>query len=184
MVSIHKAEPPRLRSIQPGDKRFKNGATVILDDSIVAYHAPEISTLYSQNRNSTQPIASEISQKNKEDREENELEIYYQKRMEAKYSGNHMGTAAGVTDVTTPLFHMEIKRGSRWKNGVGQLLRYNAVEPRSELRLCLFAFPTLTTSLEMKTKIIQTCYGSNIDLYIMNEFGNDELVFKGGSRLF
>jgi hypothetical protein len=66
------------------------------------------------------------------------LEKHYQIIVEKITSGSHKRLACGVTDITTDVFHAEIKRWICWKEALGQLLAYNHFDKKLELRVYLF----------------------------------------------
>ena len=65
-------------------------------------------------------------------------EAYYQRMLEVILGGGHKMLDSGTTDITTDSFHAEIKKWSAWKHAVGQLLCYNADDPRDDKRIYLF----------------------------------------------
>ena len=68
----------------------------------------------------------------------NKNERFYQAILEKHFGYGHMKTDTGITDITTPVFHAEIKHWSLWKQSVGQLCMYNLSEPRPEKRVYMF----------------------------------------------
>lgn len=67
-----------------------------------------------------------------------QTEDVYQKILERHLGGTHQYLRIGVTDITTDMFHAEIKEWSCYKEAIGQLMCYNCEDPRLELRLYLF----------------------------------------------
>lgn len=65
-------------------------------------------------------------------------EAYYQHILQKYYRATPLRIRYGLTDLTTPAFHGEIKQWRKWDDVVGQLYKYNYVEPRKELRAYLF----------------------------------------------
>lgn len=65
-------------------------------------------------------------------------ETYYQKFLETVLNGKHKRLKCGETDITTDIFHAEIKEWKLYKSAIGQLICYNRHDPRPELRLYLF----------------------------------------------
>lgn len=67
-----------------------------------------------------------------------ECERFYQKVFESYFNGGHLELFSGITDITTNDSHIEIKELKRWKDGVGQLVIYNAELPKSQRKLIMF----------------------------------------------
>lgn len=65
-------------------------------------------------------------------------EAFYQKVLEQHLGGTHKTLSCGVTDVTTDTCHAEAKEWKSWKEGVGQLMCYNAVDPKETLQMYMF----------------------------------------------
>lgn len=65
-------------------------------------------------------------------------ENFYQLMLEQHLQGTHKTLECGITDVTTETCHAEIKEWKNWKEAVGQLTCYNAVDPKQELALYMF----------------------------------------------
>lgn len=69
---------------------------------------------------------------------EADLESYYQKLVELRTDGSHLATEHGITDVSTPYVHIEIKGWSKYKHALGQLLAYDVAEPRESKHVYFF----------------------------------------------
>lgn len=65
-------------------------------------------------------------------------EKVYQKALERKYGYGHKRLPCGITDITTPDKHIEIKRWSQNKQAIGQLLAYNYYDEKNILEAHLF----------------------------------------------
>ena len=52
-------------------------------------------------------------------------EAFYQKILERELNGKHMYLRTGITDITNDEFHAEIKRWSKWRQVVTQIMLYN-----------------------------------------------------------
>jgi uncharacterized C2H2 Zn-finger protein len=65
-------------------------------------------------------------------------EGFYQKALETFFNATHKRLVCGETDITTDEFHAEIKEWCSYKEAIGQLLCYNTVDPRPQLRVYLF----------------------------------------------
>ena len=67
----------------------------------------------------------------------NNAKIYekvYQKALERKYGYGHKRLPCGITDITTPDKHIEIKRWNQNKQAIGQLLAYNYYDKKKDIR--------------------------------------------------
>lgn len=67
-----------------------------------------------------------------------QYETVFQNILEIYYGNGHKRIGIGETDITTETTHIEIKRWSNYKDGIGQLVSYNSVDPKQELVLYLF----------------------------------------------
>jgi hypothetical protein len=65
-------------------------------------------------------------------------ELFYQNILEKYLGGTHKDLSCGQTDITTDSLHAEIKRWNCWKEGLGQLLSYNSVDPKEKMMLLCF----------------------------------------------
>lgn len=65
-------------------------------------------------------------------------EDIYQTALEKYLHGTHKRLKCGITDITTSIFHAEIKEWQGWKGALGQLVSYNQEDPRQELRAYFF----------------------------------------------
>lgn len=83
-------------------------------------------------------------------------ERFYQLMLEQFLCGTHKTLSCGITDVTTDTCHAEIKEWKNWKEAVGQLTCYNAVDPKPEL--CVYLFGKYTsTCKEQAVSVCKTC---------------------------
>lgn len=62
----------------------------------------------------------------------------YQHALQQKYKYGPKQLKSGVTDITTPNKHIEIKRWPCWKHSLGQLLSYDHYDKKPELEAHLF----------------------------------------------
>lgn len=65
-------------------------------------------------------------------------EDYYQMLLEKHFKSGHLSLENGVTDISTDIMHAEIKNWDCDKKALGQLIYYNAVSPRKDLRAYFF----------------------------------------------
>lgn len=65
-------------------------------------------------------------------------EFFYQILLQNYIGGKHKRLKCGITDITTDSIHAEIKEWTTWKQAIGQLLCYNADDPKEELHVYLF----------------------------------------------
>lgn len=107
-----------------------------------------------------------------EGRKENEVhlhvelkrsEAYYQRMLEVILGGGHKMLDSGTTDITTASFHAEIKKWSAWKHAVGQLLCYNADDPKDSKRMYLFGLRCNEAS------VIKCTHALGIELYAVDD---------------
>lgn len=71
------------------------------------------------------------------------FEKIYQKNLQLRYGYGHKRLPCGITDITTPKKHIEIKEYSLWKHALGQILAYNHYDPKENLEVHLFGeYPT------------------------------------------
>ena len=68
----------------------------------------------------------------------NHQEVRFQRILEHVLQGTHMKIRNGITDITTPHLHAEIKTWPKWRHAIGQLLAYNAYDSQPELQVYLF----------------------------------------------
>jgi hypothetical protein len=90
-------------------------------------------------------------------------EAYYQRMLEVILGGGHKMLESGTTDITTACFHAEIKKWSAWKHAVGQLLCYNADDPRDVQRIYLFGARCNEAS------VIKCTHALGIELYAVDD---------------
>ena len=105
-------------------------------------------------------------------------EVFYQRILEKRHGGRHMKTLTGVTDVTTPTMHIEIKQASLWTYGYRQLLGYNAMAPRKELRLYLFDAHELSDKI--KKNVVSALNSKDappVSLYVLDAEGNEKVIY-------
>lgn len=65
-------------------------------------------------------------------------EVYYQRILENVLQGSHKKIPSGITDITTPTLHAEVKTWPKWRHAVGQLLSYNVFDEKPNLQVYLF----------------------------------------------
>lgn len=65
-------------------------------------------------------------------------EIFYQKVVEAHLGRSHCRMTCCITDITTEVAHVEIKRWGRFIECIGQLVYYNVLDPKPELHAYMF----------------------------------------------
>lgn len=65
-------------------------------------------------------------------------EVFYQPIVEKHLKGTHKKLACGITDVTNRNTHAEIKVWNNYKSAVGQLMVYNAEDPKEHLQAYMF----------------------------------------------
>jgi hypothetical protein len=92
-------------------------------------------------------------------------EKFYQAIVEKYLGGTHKTLSCGVTDVTSDTCHAEIKEWKCWKEAVGQLTCYNAVDPKDCLQLYLFGKYKQSCKDEV-FKVTSTC---NIQMFDFEE---------------
>lgn len=68
----------------------------------------------------------------------NRCEDFYQAILERHLGGAHKTLPLGTTDISTDVLHAEIKVWDCYKEGVGQLITYQLLDPKDELHLYLF----------------------------------------------
>lgn len=66
------------------------------------------------------------------------IERRYQHALQKSLGYGHKFLPCGISDVTTPEKHIEIKRWSAWKHSLGQLLAYNYCDPKKQLEAHMF----------------------------------------------
>ena len=104
-------------------------------------------------------------------------EHFYQDTLESRYNGKHEWLTTGRTDITTPEMHIEIKKASKWVQGLRQLLAYGLVAPRKELRLCLFDYYELSAG--NMTALKKTLSGPEVAVYRLDLIGAEHWVCGG-----
>jgi hypothetical protein len=67
-------------------------------------------------------------------------ERYYQRILSSRYGGAPKYLPCGITDITTKTQHIEIKRWPLYKHSLGQLLAYNAYDPKPYLEAHFFGY--------------------------------------------
>lgn len=92
-------------------------------------------------------------------------ESTYQTLLEIHLHGTHKRLNVGITDISTPEFHAEIKEWSCWKSVVGQLFAYNIADPKRELRAYFFGKPP---SKELIRNIMNVMKSSGIVPYTVD----------------
>jgi hypothetical protein len=97
------------------------------------------------------------------------LEQYYQLFLERYLNAKHLRLKCGITDITTPEFHVEIKKWSDYKKVYGQLEVYQAQSWRSKLYAVFFG----KTSQKNKDLAISIFKEKGIGVY---EFDNDDNI--------
>lgn len=95
-------------------------------------------------------------------------EEYYQRVLESVLQGTHKKLPCGITDITTPEFHAEIKNWKSWKEAIGQLLCYNHDDPRPSMRMYMFgkASPPLMRNVSAQAR------EHSINLYMITDVAN------------
>lgn len=110
-------------------------------------------------------------------------ENFYQMLVEEYLGGTHKSLECGITDVTTDTCHAEVKEWKSWKEAVGQLTCYNAVDPKQDL--AMYMFGKYTDSCKDKASKIATNCGFKVYEFTEDPDGkvcikncsNDELVY-------
>lgn len=122
-------------------------------------------------------VVKELTDKNNKEEQSNKNEIerlkqevmyykhkkrenHYQTVLEGLLQGTHKILRCGVTDISTDNMHAEIKEWKSWKEAVGQLLCYNAEDPKPTLSL--YFFGSYTQSLKEYACQIIKSYGINV----------------------
>ena len=101
-------------------------------------------------------------------------EYFYQDFLERHLCGSHCRFKYGQTDVSTDNIHAEIKEFNKWKNAFGQLLYYNHVSPRSDLRIYLYGKPKRYDASSM----VSCCQEYNITPFILSYDGENVFMEK------
>lgn len=65
-------------------------------------------------------------------------EKYYQQILQKKYGYSHKHLPCGISDITTPNKHIEIKIWKSYKEALGQILSYNYCDQKDILEVHLF----------------------------------------------
>lgn len=89
-------------------------------------------------------------------------EEFFQAFLERHLCGEHYKLKHGETDITNPGLHAEIKVWGQWKAALGQLLYYNHVCPRPELRLYLYGRKARDLNVD---DVVQFLSKYNVTLY-------------------
>ncbi len=97
-------------------------------------------------------------------------ESYYQKILENHLNGQHLTVGTGITDVSTDNIHAEIKVWRDYRQGIAQLLLYNAASKRDRLQLYLFGN---CTKEKHKQIVIDYVPNLNIEIYQFVHEGKD-----------
>jgi hypothetical protein len=103
-------------------------------------------------------------------------ERFYQLLLERRLQergvvGGHMMTANGITDVTTPHEHVEIKHWRAWKAALGQLVAYQSCAPRRRLTACFFG----DASAVLKERAVETLRGHSVAVFELPSDGSAEV---------
>jgi hypothetical protein len=108
-------------------------------------------------------------------------ESYYQHFLSKHLGGSHLQVETGITDVTTDTIHAEIKKWSDWKNGIKQIMLYNAAEPREVMRLYFFEdYP-----IEQKNVAIKYILKFNIEIYeFIHQDNNKKVIINPITKLY
>ena len=93
-------------------------------------------------------------------------EAFYQIVVEQYLNGTHKYLASGITDVTNNDTHAEIKRWSKYKEGLGQLLTYNRDDPKERLQMYFFG----KSSAKLEACAISHCKDKNIEVFMFDMF--------------
>lgn len=65
-------------------------------------------------------------------------ERHFQKQLQARIGYGHKRLPSGITDITTPTKHIEIKNWRQWKFALGQLLAYDYYDKKDRLEVHMF----------------------------------------------
>ena len=110
-------------------------------------------------------------------------EGFYQAVLEKRYSGAHMRLATGQTDITTDTMHIEIKRAHDWLEGLRQLLSYNMMMEKRDLRLYLFNYSDLSRARRNRLmSVARENKVTPVSIYILDQNGDEELLFDGAGK--
>ena len=85
-------------------------------------------------------------------------EAYYQKILVEKGFGNHEVVTLGITDITGPNIHIEIKNWKEWIKASGQLDAYNFCSPKTFQAIYFFGEPPTTKKLVEIIKFLESKY--------------------------
>lgn len=112
-------------------------------------------------------------------------EVYYQRILEKHLNGKHKKVDCGITDITTPTMHVEIKEWKKWKEAVGQLLSYNVCENKPYLRLYLFeSYPSANKQIALNIfqkyniQPYEFVEDNRCDMFIRDLVSNEEIIIK------
>jgi hypothetical protein len=105
-------------------------------------------------------------------------ELFYQLLLENYLGGTHKTVKNGITDITTDDTHAEIKEFKCWKEGVGQLVCYNAVDKKDNL--CLYLFGKYSQTC--KRIVFETCELCGIKTYYFEENENGISIIESSSK--
>lgn len=93
----------------------------------------------------------------------------YQQALQKKYNYGHKHLKCGITDITTPTKHIEIKKWNCWKESLGQLLAYNHYDKKPELEAHMFG-----NYAEYKKEIAREVFAKyNIKVIDLDEDGSE-----------
>ncbi len=91
-------------------------------------------------------------------------EQYYQEILEQMTGYTHSENDFGVTDITTPTSHIEIKHWCNFKSALGQLLAYSLSDPKESLYVYFFG-----ESPHNRSDIVKLFIYHSIQVYHFNE---------------
>ena len=98
-------------------------------------------------------------------------EEFYQAVLELYFGYGHKNLISGITDITTPNMHVEIKIWKEWYSGLGQIMHYMNMNPKPTARLYLIGDIT-----DGKKHAIQTIINSNILPYNLSSKDNQVII--------
>lgn len=97
-------------------------------------------------------------------------EAHYQAILERKTGGRHLHIpGVGITDITTPEMHIEIKVWHNYQEVVGQLLKYQIAEPRPKMYAYMYGDRPNDQKVNMINQLysksgIKLCYFADNDI--------------------
>jgi len=100
-------------------------------------------------------------------------EKFYQKLLEQDLGGGHKNTKYGITDITTDVYHVEIKHWCNFKACLGQLQAYN----HNDDKKLIAAFFGDIANIK-KLDIIQLFHDSGVDVWELCDFDNGVRIIK------